>query len=141
MLFLISTAAWSLLLTVFVGFSFLTALLIGSILSLLTAGFLNSLITNFLWFDVSNGFWKLLTHGIALFFVLFVLDSILITVPTLTFPGSATTAITFAVGTIANGLMTKGIAVQWGQENGGGVSDMNEAERSQCVGDAGKWNF
>jgi hypothetical protein len=49
--------------------------------------------------------------------------------PTLVFPGSATTAVTFFVGTIINGLMAKGIAAYWRQENGAGVSKMNEAER------------
>ena len=62
MLFLISIAAWSLLLTVFVGFSLIVALVIGSVLLLLIVGFLNSTITTFLWFDVANEFWKLLMH-------------------------------------------------------------------------------
>lgn len=130
LLFFISSAAWSLLLTALAGFGLVAGLAIGSALLFLIIGFLNSVITTYLWFDVKNGFSSLLAHGAVMFLALVAVDGVLISVPALAFPGFATTIVTFFVGALANGLVAKRIASYWKQNDTAHTSDMSEVEMS-----------
>jgi len=114
--FLILALVWVFILVILVGIGFIIGLIIGLGLLFLIVGFLNSAITAYLWFEVKSGFWDLLFHGIVLFLILLVVNVIFVTVPTLVFPGIATTVITFIVAAFLDGFVAKKVAGWWRQE-------------------------
>jgi len=103
------------------AFAFLTVtgavigLIIGIVLLFLVVGFVNSVVTSYLWFKVKFGFWDFLFHGFVLFVALLILD-VIVAVPTLVSSGIATTAITFLVATFVEGFAAKKLAGWWQEE-------------------------
>ncbi|UCE29797.1 MAG: hypothetical protein JSV85_03540 [Candidatus Bathyarchaeota archaeon] len=112
-LFLILGIVWAFVFAFLVVIGFIIGFVIGLVLLFLIVGFLNSVITSFLWFEVKMSFWNLIAHGFVLFIVLLVVNGISVTVPSLVFPGIATTLTTLAIATFLNGLVGKKIAGWW----------------------------
>lgn len=112
-LFLILGVAWSFALVILVGLGSIIGLIIGLGLLFLIVGFLNSLITDFLWFTVNKSFLSTLFHGIVLFMLLLIVDSIFVLVPIIVFLNVYVQIITFIVGTFLNGLVGKTVARIW----------------------------
>ena len=115
-LFLILGIVWAFVFAFLVVIGFIIGFVIGLVLLFLIIGFLNSVITSFLWFEVKMSFWNLITHGFVLFIVLLVVNGLSVTVPSLVFPGIATTLTTLAIATFLNGLVGKKIAGWWEEE-------------------------
>jgi ABC-type dipeptide/oligopeptide/nickel transport system permease component len=107
--------AWTFVLTFLIGFAAMMGLIIGLILLFLMVGFLNSVISSYLWFEVKFGFWDSLFHGIVLFSALIVLD-IVLKIPTSVFPGIATSIITFIIAAFIEGFVAKKLAGWWQEE-------------------------
>jgi len=117
LLFLLLAIAWVLILIILVGLGFIIGLIIGLGLLFLIVGFLNSIITVYLWFDVKMSFLDLLFHGVALFVVLLIVNGISVTLPSLAFPGIATSVVTFIIASFLDGFVAKEVAGQWKQEH------------------------
>lgn len=112
-LFLILSIAMIFVLAILIGFGFIIGLIIGVGLLFLMVGFLNSIITDFLWFTVSKSFLSILFHGIVLSVTLIVVNIIFIWAPNLVFPNVYVEIITFIIGTFLNGLIGKTVATIW----------------------------
>lgn len=116
LLFLLLVIAWIFVLMILVGLGFIIGLIIGLGLLFLIVGFLNSIITVYLWFDVKMSFLDLLFHGLVLFVVLLIVNGISVTLPSLAFPGIATTVVTFIIASFLDGFVAKEVAGRWKQE-------------------------
>jgi len=114
-LFLILSIAMTFILVILVGFGFIIGLIIGIGLLLLIVGFLNSVITDFLWFTVNKSFLSTLFHGIVLSVALLIVDIIFIWVPRMVFPNVYVEMITFIIGTFSNGIIGKTVATIWAE--------------------------
>ena len=117
LLFLLLAIAWIFIFIILVGVGFIIGLIIGLGLLFLIVGFLNSIITVYLWFDVKMSFLDLLFHGLVLFVVLLIVNGISVTLPSLAFPGIATTVVTFVVSAFLDGFAAKEVAGRWRQEH------------------------
>jgi len=137
--FFVHGLAFSLLFTVLAIlwiFGFLILILLGSFIGLiiglgilmLIIGGLNSLLTSLLWFPVKTSFWSILGHGIVLFIMLSIVNSIFLLVPSLAFPGITTTAITFIIGAFLDGFVSKKVARWWKEEYPEDIPEAVEAE-------------
>lgn len=102
-------------------------LIIGLGLLILVIGFVNYVITSWLWFPVKSGFWDLLLHGFVLLIVLLIVNGIFVLAPSLAFPGIATTVVTFIIGSFIDGFVAKKVAGWW-ETVPEGVSNAVEAE-------------
>lgn len=127
-LFLILTIAWVFILVVLVSFGFIIGLIAGVGLLFLIIGDLNSVITTHLWFGVKTSFWDLFFHGLVLFIILLVVNGIFVTVPSLVFPGIATTVVTLIITTFIDGFVAKKVAEWWRGEYREAISKAIEAE-------------
>lgn len=127
-LFLILGIAWTFAFAFLVIIGFVIGLIIGLGLLFLMVGYLNSVITMNLWFEVKTSFWDLFFHGLALFVILFVINGIFVTVPFLFFPGIATTLTTLVIVAFLDGFVAKKIAGLWKQEYREGIPEAIEAE-------------
>ena len=116
LLFLILVVAWAFILIILVSLGFLIGLIIGLGLLFLIVGGLNTFITSLLWFEVKKGFWDLLLHGVALFFILLIANAIIQFVPNLVVPGIATTVVTFLIAAFVDGLIAQKVARFWEEE-------------------------
>lgn len=114
--FLALAIAWVFVLMILVGLGFIIGLIIGLGLLFLIVGFLNSMITVNLWFDVKMSFLDLFFHGLALFVILLIVNGISVALPSLAFPGMATTVVTFVISTFLDGFVAKNVAGWWKQE-------------------------
>ena len=114
-LFFVLTIAWAFVLAFLVGAGAIIGFIIGLVVLFLMVGFLNSVITSYLWFKVKFGFWDFLFHGVVLFVTLLILN-VIVTVPTLVSPGIATTVITFIIATFLEGFVAKKLAGWWQEE-------------------------
>jgi ABC-type dipeptide/oligopeptide/nickel transport system permease component len=114
-LFLVLAIAWIFVLSFLVGVGAIIGFIIGFVLLFLMVGFLNSVVTSYLWFKVKFGFWDFLFHGFVLFVTLLILN-VIITVPTLVLPGIATTVITYIITTFVEGFVAKKLAGWWQEE-------------------------
>jgi len=114
-LFFVLAIAWTFVLAFLVGVGAIIGFIIGFVLLFLMIGFLNSVITSYLWFKVKFGFWDFLFHGIVLFVTLLMLN-VITTVPTLVLPGIATTVITYIIATFLEGFVAKKLAGWWQAE-------------------------
>ena len=112
-LFLILGIVWAFVFAFLVIIGFIIGLIIGLGLLFLIVGYLNSLITFYLWFEVRTSFWDLFFHGLALFVILLVVNGIFVTVPSLVFPGIATTLTTLVIATFLDGFVAKKTAGWW----------------------------
>ena len=128
LLFALLAIAWVFILVILVGLGFLIGLIIGVGLLFLIVGFLNSVVTTYLWFEVKTTFWDILFHGLALFIILLIVNGIFVTVPSLVFPGIPTTLTTLIIATFLNGFVGKRVAGWWKQEYREGIPEAIEAE-------------
>ena len=128
LLFVLLAIVWVFVLVFLVGLGFIIGLLIGLGLLFLIIGFLNSLITFLLWFEVKTSFWDIFFHGLVLFIVLLVVNGIFITAPSLAFPGITTTVITFIIACFLDGFVAKKVAGLWRREYREGIPKAIQAE-------------
>lgn len=112
-LFLILGIAWVFALVILASVGSAIGLLIGFGLLVYIVGFLNSEITDFLWFTVEREFWSMLFHGGVLFVTLLIVNGIFIWVPNSIFPSVYVQIITFTIGVFLNGLVGKKVAEIW----------------------------
>jgi len=89
---------------------------VGFVALFFLVGFLNALIAGRLWFKVTYRLWDLLFHGLVLFGILYVMNSVLIAWPYSSSPGIFTAVIVLIVAAFANGFLAKIVAGQWRQE-------------------------
>lgn len=120
-LFLILGIAWTFVLLFLVHIGFIIGLIIGLGLLFPMIGYLNSVVTVQLWFQVKTSFWDLFFHGLVLFIILLVITGIFVTVPSSVFPGIATTLTTLLIAALLDGLVAKRIAGLWKQEYPEGI--------------------
>lgn len=130
LLFVLLAIVWVFALVVLVGLGFIIGLIIGLGMLFLIIGFLNSLITFFLWFEVRTSFWDIFFHGLVLFIVLLIVNGIFITAPSLALPGIATTVITVIIACFLDGFVAKKVAGFWEKEYREGIPKAVEAEWS-----------
>lgn len=115
LLFALLVVAWAFGLVMLVVLGSFIGLAIGVAVLILIVGFLNAVITTQLWFEVKTGFWDLLLHGLVLLIVLVIVNGLLVTAPSLVFPGIPTTIITFIIGTFVNGFVGRKVAEWWSE--------------------------
>lgn len=127
-LFFILGIVWVFAFALLVVVGFIIGLIIGICLLFLIVGFLNSVITSFLWFEVKTSFWDLFFHGLAFFIILLVVNGIFVTVPSLVFPGIVTTLITLVIATFLSGFVGKKVAGWWELGYRKGIPEAIEAE-------------
>ena len=112
-LFLILSVVWLFFALILVTVGFILGFIIGLIVLFIMIGFLNALITTYLWFDVKSGVWSLFVHGFVLTLSLAIVNSILVTIPNLVFPAIWTYVVTFIIGALADGFLAKNVAGFW----------------------------
>jgi len=127
-LFFILVVAWAFILIFLVAIGFFIGFIIGLGLLFLIVGGLNAFITSLLWFKVKTGFWDLLLHGVALFFILLIASVFIQFLPNLVLPGVATAVVTFLIAAFIDGLIAQRVARWWEGEYETGVSKEVEAE-------------
>jgi len=128
-LFLILGIGWAFILIILVALGFIIGLIIGLVLLFLIVGFLNSVITAWLWFkEVKSGLGDLLLHGLVLFVVLLIVNGISAIALYLVFPGIAATVISFIVNALADGFAARNVARWWEQRDEGKIPKALEAE-------------
>lgn len=120
-LFLILAIGWVFVFAILVALGWIIGLIIGLGLLLLIIGFVNSVITSWLWFPVKMSFWSTLFHGFVLLIALLVVNGVFVIAPSLVFPGLVTTVVTFIVGSFLNGFVGKTVAGWWREEAPEGV--------------------
>ncbi len=113
--YFVLATVWAFVLSFLIGVGAIIGFIMGLVLLFLMAGFLNSVITSYLWFKVKFGFWDFLFHGVVLFVTLLILN-VVITVPNLVLPGIATTVITYLIATFLEGFVAKKLAGWWQEE-------------------------
>jgi hypothetical protein len=102
--------------------------IIGFGLLVLIIGFVNSIITGWLWFPVKFGFWDILAHGFVLFLVLLVVHGFFSFLPSVFFPGTATTIITFIIGLFLDGVIGKRVGQWWEKTYPDEIPDIVQTE-------------
>ncbi len=112
-LFLVMFLVWVFALAILVVSGAIIGLIIGFGLLALIVGYLNSVITDYLWFTTNKEFWNLLFHGCVLFAALLAVDAIIIWAPNRIFPSVEVQIIAFIIGTFVNGLVGKKVAEFW----------------------------
>lgn len=117
-IYLVLAIGWAFILVLLVGLGYIIGLIIGLGLLFLIVGYLNSFITDLLWFPVRTSFWSTLFHGFALFIVLVIVGIIFVWIPNTAFPSIYTQVVTFIGETFLNGLAGKTIAGGWKEETG-----------------------
>jgi ABC-type dipeptide/oligopeptide/nickel transport system permease component len=88
--------------------------IIGFMLLFLMVGFLNSVITSYLWFKVKFGFWDFLFHGVVLFGTLLILNLTMYVHALVS--GIAITAVTYVITAFLDGFVAKKLAGWWQEE-------------------------
>lgn len=112
-LFLVLTIVLGYLAAFLTEIDLLLVVLIGFWLLCPIIGFANSIITSLLWFKVEMSFSGILVHGFIFLIALFIVNTIVIVVPPLVFPGTVTVAVTFIIGTFIDGVICKIVAELW----------------------------
>jgi len=111
--FLVLTMLLGFVATFLVAIDFMLVVLIGFWLLCLIIGFANSVITSLLWFKVDMSFLGIMAHGFVLLIVWFIVNVIVVIVPSLVFPGIVTTVVTLIIGSFPNGLIGRLVAEWW----------------------------
>jgi len=111
--FLVLTMLLGFVATFLVAIDFMLVVLIGFWLLCLIIGFANSVITSLLWFKVDMSFLGIMAHGFVLLIVWFIVNMIVVIVPSLVFPGIVTTVVTLIIGSFPNGLVGRLVAEWW----------------------------
>jgi cation transport ATPase len=127
-LFMILAILWSFGLFVLIVLGSWIGLIIGVGILMLITGGLNTLLTSVLWFPVKTSFSSILVHGIVLFILLVIVNSIAIFLPSVVFPGTAATIVTFILGSFIDGYVCKQVARLWEGEEYESVPETVEAE-------------
>jgi len=127
LLFTVLTILWIFGLLVLIVLGSWIGLIIGLGILMLIIGGLNTLITTFLWFPVKMAFWSLLGHGIVLFILLLIVNSIALLLPSIAFPRIETAVVTFILGSLIDGFVCKQVARLW-EEECKGIPEAVEAE-------------
>lgn len=127
-IFIILGIAWIFALAILVVAGFIIGLIIGLALLILIIGFINAIVTSFLWFPVKTSFWSLLAHGFALFIILIPIDLIVAFIPNYVFPEISILIITRIVIAFLYGYIGKGVAGFWAEETSEEVPESVEAE-------------
>jgi hypothetical protein len=91
-------------------------LIIGIGILMLIVGGLNAFLTSFLWFPVNTSLGSIFVHGIVLFILLLIVNSITLLLPSAAFPGMATTIATLVLGSFIDGFVCKQVATLWEEE-------------------------
>jgi hypothetical protein len=125
-LYLLLFIAWSFVLGILIVLgSFIGLIIALGILMLITGG-LNIFLTSLLWFPLKTAFWDILVHGIVLFVVLLILNSIF-RIVTIVFPGIAVEVVTLITVSFLNGFVAKKVAGWW-EAAPEGIPEALEAE-------------
>jgi cation transport ATPase len=90
--------------------------IIGLVILMFIMGGLNSYLTGLLWFPVKTSFLDVVVHGIALFIALLTVNSVVLFLPSIAFPGLATTIAIFILGAFIDGFICKHVAMFWEEE-------------------------
>jgi F0F1-type ATP synthase assembly protein I len=128
LLFTVLTVVWIFTSLILVLLGSLLGLIIGIGILMLIIGGLNSLLTSFLWFPVKTSLWSILSHGIVLFILLLIANSIVLVAPSLVFPGIATTVVTLIIGCFIDGFVCKTVARFWEEEREEGIPESVDIE-------------
>ncbi len=112
-LYLVLVLVWAFILAVLLVAGAFIGLIIGFVILMFIVGGLNSFLTDILWFPVKTSWKDVLAHGFVLFFVLVILNVIIVTLPNMVLPGVATSVITFIVAAFVNGYVAKNVAGMW----------------------------
>jgi len=112
LLFLVLGFMWSVVLALLVGFGFIIGLAIGFGLLFLTIGYINSIVTRELWFDVKMDFGTIFVHGLVLFLVLLPIDFVFLALR-LAFPDLFVWIVTLVIQTIPYGFVASKVAGLW----------------------------
>jgi ABC-type maltose transport system permease subunit len=109
---------WLFILTNLVSVWTFLGFFVGLAMLLLFVGFLNTLITNHLWFKVKYRFWDSFFQGGIIFLTLMLTNLILVSVPSLIFPSIEILVITLVVAMFVDGLIGKAVASWWMHDYG-----------------------
>ena len=126
LIFTVLAIAWVFGVLILIILGSFIGLIIGLGILLLIIGFLNVVLTSWLWFPVKWGFWNILFHGLALLIILIIVNAIFIVAPSLVFPGTATSVFTFIIGAFIDGFVCKKVATLWEEEAPEGIPDTIE---------------
>ena len=107
------TMIWTFVLVGLVAIGWIIGLAIGFGLLILIVGFINAVVTSFLWFPVKMSSWSLLGHGLILFIALIISDVFIVIVPTHVFPGTGTVVLTRIITSFLYGFVGKKVAGFW----------------------------
>jgi len=107
---------------------YLIGLIIAAVLFILLAGALNSLITSLLWFRVKTSLLSVFAHGILLLIALLLANGAISIVPSIFFPGVATTLLTSIIAAFVDGFIGKKIAGWWKEEYEEAIPESVQAE-------------
>lgn len=128
LLFTVLYIAWIAGFIVLILLGSFIGLIIGLGLLVLVVGFINYILTSWMWFPLKSGFWDIMFHGVVLFVILLIVNGILI-IPSFIFPGTVTIVITRVFGTFICGYLSKKVASWWRAEREG-VPEALEVEWS-----------
>jgi len=112
-LFLVLTTVLGYIAAILTEIDLLLVVLIGFWLLCPIIGFANSVITSFLWFEVEKSLSGIMVHGFIFLIVLFLVNTIVIVVPSLVFPGTVTISVTFIIGAFLDGFIGRVVAELW----------------------------
>lgn len=112
-LFFIVGIAWVLITVVLVICGLFLGLAIGVVLFFVFMGYVNSFVTEALWFPVKTGFLSCLGHGFLLFLVFIPLNLIILAIQAFVTPNLAVSFIVFLVTAPISGFLAKGVAGLW----------------------------
>ncbi len=97
-------------------------LIIGFVLLCIMVGWINSLVTSRLWFEVKYTFKDLFFHGLVLFIALLITNAVINAVTNIVPLGIATTIITYLVAALVDGFVAMKVAGWWQAEYAGKVT-------------------
>lgn len=112
-LFLIVGVVWSVIFLLLVVCGFIIGLVIGIVLFFVFMGYVNSIVTEVLWFPVRTGFLTCLGHGLVLFLALLPLNLVLFGVQLVVRPDLLAVLVLFLATSPLVGAIAKFVARIW----------------------------
>lgn len=122
---------WAVILAFLILMGLFIGLIVGIGLLMLIVGFINSVVTGWLWFPVKSGFWNMLVHGFVLFIALLVVNAIVSWTPQQILPGIPTLVVAFIVTCFVDGYVGKWVASFWEEEEYLPEGETDEAYQSE----------
>jgi hypothetical protein len=113
LLFTVLAFLWTFGVLMLIVIGSIIGLIIGIGLLMLIVGAINACLTSTLWFPVETSFMSILGHGIVLFIILILVNGVFLLAPSIAFPGTLTTVITFIAGCFIDGFVGKMVASWW----------------------------